>query len=239
MCWQRIPLLAAVLGMAACSAAIHAGSGSVESTRIPATANLDKVRGHFEHLISDNIVLLPYDIRETGAKWRIGFMVDADVLVAPAAAIEEGQFFVATVLLRGSWNSEVVRSSKATDLVTVAKSRGLAPSAESLVFDDPRKHVGEYVYFIGFTGERSVLQEARLVGIHEMKDGNRIVELMTPAKRNNIGGPIFSAEGLLIGVVTDGPIRSNDGLSSFGLSSTDLQRLLKDLISRSPTQGEN
>jgi hypothetical protein len=127
---------------------------------------------------------------------------------------------------QGSWESELVEPWKDTDLVAVVKRAHLAPSANTLPLEDPRKHVGKYVYFVTNTGERSILRQAKLIGIHDMvEDGAQIIELLTPFKPNHVGGPIFSEDGSLLGVITDGPFHSKDGLSSFGLSSLDLQRL--------------
>lgn len=60
-----------------------------------------------------------------------------------------------------------------------------------------------------------------------MNNGDRIVELFAPFKISYIGGAIFSVDGKMLSIPTDGPIESKDELSSFGLSATDIQRLLE------------
>lgn len=194
--------------------------GAGTATRLPITSGQAEM---LKRLISSNGVLLPYDISETRAKWRTGIMIDPDTLIVPVAAGAKG-FFVATLHEDGEWKSEVVQTDFGTDLVTVVKHHGLAPSARSLSMEEAKKYVGRDVVYFGYNGERIIVKSAKLIPVRETQSDRHSIELFTPFEASDVGGAIFSVDGKLLGVLTDGPIKG--GLSSFGLSAMDLQRLL-------------
>jgi hypothetical protein len=193
-------------------------------------------RDFFQIVINKNIVLLPYNITEKHADWRIGFLIDSERIIVPASANIES-FFVATIHRFGFWDAVIVQGFPLNNLVSAAfiggtTGRQPAEEAVKLKVGNPIDYLDTEVAFASYNGTRTILRTGILNGFQEMISGELLLDIALregQASEGDVGGPVFAANGELIGVITDGPFELEDEMSVIALSATDFMSLLESL----------
>ena len=182
-----------------------------------------------QKLLRTHVVLLPYDASEIGANWRIGFLLDSQTVIGPAAAIAEQSFIVATVNRHGIWDSSVVRGRSLNDCVFAAKLSSPAQEVVDLkIGEDPRKYLDEIVVFASFNGDRTIPRAGLLNGFSTASDtGEFYLDIGVKAMPGDIGGIVLAPNGELLGIVCDSPFTPKDGLSIVALSALDIAAVIK------------
>ena len=181
-------------------------------------------KADLERLFRTNVFLLPYDISETGAKWRIGFLLDAETIIGPLEATAEGSFIVATVYRKGEWDSSVIITRRLNECSFTSKLGPPNEEAAALKIGSPENYLDGPVIIASYSqiGERAIARNGILTGlIRDADGGETYLKISIKPLSGDIGGFVLAPDGNLLGVVCDSTLTSKDDSSITALSAPD------------------
>jgi len=179
-------------------------------------------KADLERLINTNVVHLPYDISETGGKWRLGLLLDSETIIGPLAARAEGSFIVAFVYRKGEWHAPTIETRRLNECSFTSKIIDFNEEAAVLKIGSPANYLDGPVIIGSQTEQRGIARIGTLTGlIRDADTGETYLKISIRASSGDIGGFVLGPDGNLLGVVCDSALTSKDESSITALSAPD------------------
>jgi hypothetical protein len=185
-------------------------------------------RADLERLFSTNAILLPYDMSETGAKWRQGFLLDGETIIGPLEAADEGTHIVANVARKGGWDAFIIRTRRLNECSFASKLDPPNEDAAALKIGSPENYLNGPVIIASHSeiAERTISRAGILTGLFT-DSGETYLDISIRALPGDIGGFVLAPDGNLLGIVCNSTLTSKDGSSIAALSAPDICKLAK------------
>lgn len=181
----------------------------------------------YSHNKGSVVTILTFDSNKAGLAQGSGFVVAKNRIVTNyhvlAGSSSASIIFNDGVVVTAN---RVVAASEPKDIVVVDAATGDHPPLS--LGDELQLKVGQTVYAIGAPHGLPASLSNGLVSAFREDEGQFLIQITASISPGSSGGPLFDAQGLVVGVTTS---RLKDGSFGFAVGAGDLQHLLKAPLS--------